>query len=363
MHGGAERVLVNLVNFLDKDKYDVVLQTIFDCGVNKEFLKDTVKYKSNFRRIYRGVTWGMKIFSPRFLYNSLIGEEYDIIVSFLEGPTARILAGCQYKKSKKIAWIHIEQRNKSAFSRSFRSYQEATLMYNQYDEIVCVSKTVQEDFCSLFDCKAKVSVLYNVNDTENILKKAQEKVDDYNLNSEVPLFCSVAKITKTKGYDRLLEVHKRLLSEGYPHKIVLIGTGEDEEKIRKKAKREKVDRRFQLLGFKKNPYKYMKLCDGYICSSYREGFSTAVTEALILGLATISTRCSGAEELLGSNNEYGIITENSTQGLYLGMKEMLQTKDNIQKYKNRALIRGETFSAETTVKAVESLLDNMCYKL
>ena len=101
MHGGAERVLVNLVNFLDKDKYDVVLQTIFDCGVNKEFLKDTVKYKSNFRRIYRGVTWGMKIFSPRFLYNSLIGEEYDIIVSFLEGPTARILAGCQYKKSKK----------------------------------------------------------------------------------------------------------------------------------------------------------------------------------------------------------------------------------------------------------------------
>ena len=60
----------------------------------------------------------------------------------------------------------------------------------------------------------------------------------------------------------------------------------------------------------------------YICSSRREGFSTAVTEALILGLPTVSTNCSGAEELLGKNNEYGIVVENSEIGIYKGLKNV-----------------------------------------
>ena len=39
MHGGAEKVLVNLVNNLHIEKYDITLQTLFDIGVNKKYLK------------------------------------------------------------------------------------------------------------------------------------------------------------------------------------------------------------------------------------------------------------------------------------------------------------------------------------
>ena len=45
-HGGAERVLVNLVNNLDKSKYDVTVRTIFDEGVNKQYLSSDVHYSS-----------------------------------------------------------------------------------------------------------------------------------------------------------------------------------------------------------------------------------------------------------------------------------------------------------------------------
>ena len=103
----------------------------------------------------------------------------------------------------------------------------------------------------------------------------------------------------------------------------------------------------------------MKKCDLYICSSRREGFSTAVTEALVVGIPVVSTECSGAKELLGDNNEFGIVVENSTRGIYEGMKKMLTDSQTLQHYKEQAIIRGESFSKERTVKSVEDMLEKL----
>ena len=67
MHGGAEKVLVNLVNNLDKSKYDITLQTIFDVGVNKQYLKNDIKYKYVFKHLFRGSTIIFNFFSSKFL--------------------------------------------------------------------------------------------------------------------------------------------------------------------------------------------------------------------------------------------------------------------------------------------------------
>ena len=125
MHGGAEKVLVNLVNNLDKNKYDITLQTIFDVGVNKQYLDKSINYKYVFKKLFRGSTTLFKLFSPEFLYKKLIKDKYDIVVSYLEGSSARIVSGCPYKNSKRISWIHVEQHTKQNASRAFRSYEEA----------------------------------------------------------------------------------------------------------------------------------------------------------------------------------------------------------------------------------------------
>ena len=66
MHGGAEKVLLNLVNNMDHEKFDITVQTLFDVGVNKQFLSDKVHYITCYKKMFRGNTKYFKLFSPVF---------------------------------------------------------------------------------------------------------------------------------------------------------------------------------------------------------------------------------------------------------------------------------------------------------
>ena len=84
-----------------------------------------------------------------------------------------------------------------------------------------------------------------------------------------------------------------------------------------------------------------------------------VTEALIVGTPVVSANCSGATELLGCNNEYGIVTENNEEALYEGIKKMISNKNVFDYYKKQAGVRGNRFSTSETVKAVERMLEEV----
>ena len=71
-NGGAEKVLVNLVNNIDKSKYDVTLMCIFDTGVHRKFLHQDVHYRFIFRKQFKGSTQIFKLFRPETLYRHLI---------------------------------------------------------------------------------------------------------------------------------------------------------------------------------------------------------------------------------------------------------------------------------------------------
>jgi hypothetical protein len=114
-----------------------------------------------------------------------------------------------------------------------------------------------------------------------------------------------------------------------------------------------------LLGFHKNPYQYVVRCDLYVCSSWREGFSTSVTESLVVGTPVVSTNCSGAKELLGDHDEYGFVVVNSEEGIYQGMRRMLADPALLTHYKAQAKLRGTFFSRTATVRAVEEMLEKL----
>ena len=232
-HGGAEKVLVNLANNMDKTKFDVTVQTLFDVGVNRQYLNSDVKYIGGFKRMPRGNTYVMKLFSPEKLFKYFIRDNYDIIVSYLEGPTARIVSGCTNPNTKLVSWIHIEQHTKELASKSFRSYKEALDCYSKFDRTVCVSDTVKDDFESIFDTKKSVEVLYNTNESEKIKKLSDEKVDDVNFSKDIINIISVAKIVPSKGYDRLMKIHKKLIEENIKNHIYILGIGEEKEKYEK----------------------------------------------------------------------------------------------------------------------------------
>ena len=248
----------------------------------------------------------------------------------------------------------------SKFTLGFRNVEEAKKCYSKFDKIICVSNTVKQIFLDTSKLNEdNVEVLYNTNETEQILIKSREEVDDIDFSDEVINVCSVGKITGTKGYDRLARVHKRLLEEGLNHHIYILGIGEDEDKINKYLKENNLQDTYTLVGFRDNPYKYVSKCDLFVCSSLREGFSTAVTESLVVGTTVVSTLCSGAQELLGCNNEYGLVVENSEEGIYQGMKKLLEDRVLLDYYKEKSKERGSFFSKEKTIESVENMIDSL----
>lgn len=359
-HGGAEKVLVNLVNNLDPEKYDITLQTLFDVGVHKKSLKPHVNYKSFMKKDFRGNSYLFKTFSPEHWWKTIVKEHYDIAVSYLEGPTARILSGCTDKSIKTIAWLHIELNTEALASQGFRSADEARKAYMGFDKVIAVSKNVRDCFLENLGISREIEVLYNTNETEEIKEKALVPVDNPKfITGDVPTVISVAKLMKTKGFDRLIEVHKKLLDEGIAHRVYILGIGEEQSTLEARIKELGVEGSFILLGFDENPYHYVANAELYVCSSRREGFSTAVTEALIVGTPVVSTDVSGAKELLGDNNESGLVVESSEDGIYEGMRKMLTNKELLTSYAAKAKERGSFFSREKTVKAVEKMLDTI----
>ena len=152
----------------------------------------------------------------------------------------------------------------------------------------------------------------------------------------------------TKGYDRFVRVTKRLKEDGYPVHTYIVGKGKERTALEKQIVECGIENNWTFVGFQSNPYKYVKAADLYVCSSRREGFSTAVTEALIVGKPVVSTNCSGAYELLGYQNEYGIVTNNDEDALYEGIKQMLED-GQLAHYAQKAQERGNKFNADETV--------------
>jgi len=358
-HGGAERVLVNLVNNMDNTKFDITLQSIFDVGIHKKRISENVNYTYNFKHMIKGNSRIMKLFSPKILYKLLIHEKYDIVISYLEGTPARIISGCP-SNTKKVCWLHVQLDSSKEVAQSFRSLNEAKKCYESFDQLIAVAETVKESFYKSTGIKKEcIKVLYNTNDTDEIIRQSKEQIDDLLFKKKEINICSVGRIIEMKGYWRLAKVHKKLIDQGIKHNIYILGVGNQENKIRKYISDNHLNDTFIFLGFKDNPYKYVKNCDLFICSSFREGFSTAVTESLIVGTPVVSTLCSGAQELLGYNNEYGLVVENSEEGIYEGLYYLLTHDKELARYKELAQKRGKNFSKERTVKSVETMLEEL----
>ena len=93
---------------------------------------------------------------------------------------------------------------------------------------------------------------------------------------------------------------------------------------------------FTFLGYQTNPYKYAARTDLFVCCSLSEGFSTAATEALIVGTPVCTVEVSGMKEMLGEHNEWGIVTKNSEEALYQGIKDLLDHPDKLAYYKEKS---------------------------
>ena len=116
MHGGAEKVLLNLVNNMDHEKFDITVQTLFDVGVNKQFLSDKVHYKTCYKKnVSVEIQNILKCFHQKSYNRKYIKDDYDILVAYLEGSCTRIISGCPDKNKVKNYMASFCRENEKEF--------------------------------------------------------------------------------------------------------------------------------------------------------------------------------------------------------------------------------------------------------
>lgn len=354
--GGAEKVLVNMVNHLDKTKFKVTVQTLFDVGINKKNLSNDIEYKYVYKHLFRGNTLLFKLFSPSFLFKHMIKGEYDIIVSYFQGPTTRIIAGCTKPNVKLVQWIHNEFHNRNDIVHCYRNDSECIQLQKKFNATVYVANTVKEAYLKTFpELVGNDHVLYNIIESEKIQKLSQEPISNENIYNHKFNLISVGRFVTQKAFDRLLNIVAKLKNEKFDIGLTLLGSGYLEKDLKKQARILGIENDVYFLGYQTNPYKFVKNADLFVCSSLHEGFSTAITESLIIGTPVITTSCSGMQELLG-NNEFGVIVENSEGALYNGIKELLINSSSLPHYKHTAEQRAKYFDNQETLKKIQTFL-------
>ena len=357
-HGGAEKVLVNLVNNMDPQQFDITVVALFGGGVNAQFLKPHIHYRAVFPRMIPGNSHLMKLLTPRQLHKLCVKDRYDMEVSYLEGPAARVVSGCPHPDIRLVSWIHVEQHTMQKLAASFRSEKEARECYDRFDQTICVSEYVKNDFCSILDFRKPCRVLYNTVESDKILALSSADAPELNDDGKIRLV-AVGTLKESKGYNRLLRIMKQLRDNSYPVHLYILGEGPQKKDLEQYVRDNRLEDSVTFLGYNTNPYKFVSKCDLFVCASFAEGFSTAATEALIVGTPVCTVEVSGMKEMLGENNEWGIVTENDENALCLGIRSLLDDPDRLAHYKEKAARRGTYFRTEHTVRAVEDMLLNL----
>ena len=353
--GGAEKVLRDLVNHMDQTKFDITVQTVWPCEASN-YLDPGIRYKSMYADDGRLNRLRYRLEAEIGLaYRLHIKDDYDIECAYLEmGPT-KIMSASTNRKAKKLAWVHCDLTRAVADPKAYAA--KTTPWYSRFDEIVCVSQSVKDRFDELFSNRFDSKVLYNVIDDSSIKEKAQLPLSDWAIKRRFTVL-SVGRFSPQKRFIRLIMAHKRLLDEGFEHDLWILGDGPERSMLEKYIDENKLRDSVWMPGFIDNPYPFMREADLLACSSIYEGYSTFMTEGVILGKPIVTTDVSGMRELLG-DSKYGLIVENDDEAFYQGLRQMLTDLTCRARYAQAAALRSGDFSARSLAEAAEKFFEEL----
>ena len=345
--GGAEKVLVSFANDLVSRGHDVEVLELYEKGLLKPQFDSRVtfgaicsaeytrKYYASPAQIKAAPSLGEKIIGcGKLAFSKLVGyrkyaenlaarhyadKHYDVAINYLETEPPTFLLD-HVKADKYIQWYHSDVGNMDHPEETDRQIPE----YERMDAIVCVAESARRNFVSRYPQLAhKTHVIYNFFDIATIVEKGNEP---FSYGEKCVTMLSVGRMTEPKKYLRFLDVLARLKNDGYSFAWHVLGTGAEHDAILQKIDALGLTNCVFLDGVTDNPYKYMKNCDLFVLPSGWEGFPTVTVEAKILGCPVLATDVSGIREQL-IHGETGWIVENSEDGIYEGLRCLIENPD------------------------------------
>lgn len=357
--GGIATSLVNLLNELSsKTDYSLTLLlfdknsangiplnksiTIMDAGALPEVIplsQSETKHKSSYLALNRLIAGGIAKFMSqsaayKFLFrNSKIQETWDIAISCTQSsPLHHLYGGCNefvldmLKARKKYTFIHCDYITYGLASEYSRN------IYTRFDGIAAVSNSVRKRFLEAEPSFSdKTYTVYNCHDARRIQELANENPIIY--DQDIMNFVTVARLGEEKGHYRVLKVMSQLNEEGLHFKWHVVGGGDYQTTtcIQEFVAEKGLENEVVFYGDQKNPYRFIKNAQALLVPSFHEAAPMVYGEAQILGVPIITTNTVSALELV-QDKKAGVVCENTDQGLYTLLKDVVISPDIIAKY-------------------------------
>ena len=381
--GGLERVLIEVLQNIDKKKYNLTLVIDDDCGEDNIFEKDIPKEisyyflksqklieKTNYYKLRR------KNILYKLMYNIYMNIEtyiksknikklieklgkIDVFIDYDAGATKYIE---NIEADKKVVWIHNSIPNLKKSEGKIKRFGKRL---EKYDRIVAICDEMKEELKDIYpNLKDKIIRIYNPFNFSRVLNLKDDmseltEKDKELLNED---YCiAISRLdTVQKDYKTLLKAFKILKSKGINKKLYIVGDGPSKEEIENMIKEYDLIEEVKLLGRFKNPYVWLNNADFFIHSSKYEGFGLVLIEAAILDKLIISSNCPvGPTEILENGKSGILFNVGDSQKLAEKIEKILNDKNLRSRYILSMKERREDFKKENVLKEYEKLIDEI----
>ena len=304
---GTEKSLADILNRLDKSKYSIDVFPLFKNSKNSilnsdiNVLEPLIDYtKENYDK-KRDMDYYYSILANPLKFNKLIKNKYDCVIACNHNAPSYFAS--YMNNTPKVVWIRgdMSELNYNNFNPTTVEYSGIKQEYNMqknvlktFDNIVFISEVVKKALEENFGITENIYEIPNSVDTEKIKSLSNEKI----LLPGKHLFTTLGRLDKNKNQILLLKAAKLVKRYRDDFKIYLLGDGEERKKLETYIEENDLEENIQILGFKENPYPYIKNSVATILTSLSEGFSLALAESAILNTPIISTNVGIAKELI-----------------------------------------------------------------
>ncbi|WP_458699894.1 glycosyltransferase [Sulfurospirillum sp. 1307] len=348
--GGAERQFIELVKHIDKTKFDVLVCTMYG-GIQEDIVKNipNIKYinlnkksRYDFFGFYSNYKKVLKEFSPDVIY-SFLGE-MNLFSYWCKPQNTKIIWGFRASNMDFAKYGKVSQ---------FLFWLQKRLSY-KVDKIIANSYASIEFHKNSGFCMDKAVVIHNGIDTDRFKRdEIKRKIfrEKYNLNENDIAIGIVARIDYMKGYTIFANAAKKIL-ENYDN-IKFFSVGDGDENIKQECEEilgEYNNKRFIWLGKQNNVEDFYSGFDISSSSSFGEGFSNSIAEAMSCECACVVTDVGDSKIIVGKCGE--IAPSNNVESLIKEIENIMkkELKKLGQCSRERVI---ENFSIDKMVKNTE----------
>lgn len=355
--GGAEKVLIDILNHIDYDRYNLTLLLIFNAGIYKDQIPKEVKVLTMFSEKLSLVHYFCAKFSlykcrntyfKYLLLRLLKGLQFDATVSFMEGYSCVMHSLILDKGKRNISWVHTNLAINNWCLNAFQSIEEQRQIYEKMDDVVFVSQGARDAFNEIFNTQ-RSTIVHNLIDVTQIIQKSLLK----SISKRKFTVVNVSRLVQQKYQERIIEIASILKKRGRDIDYWILGTGPRENELKELVRVNDLEDTVFFKGFQSNPYPYMRSADVFLLTSETEGYPLVICEALSLGKPIVSTEVTGTDELL--SNDVGLLCNHNTCELADAIEKLYCTPSLRDSYSKKSHLKSLDFAVTNVMNRIYSV--------